>query len=298
MKLPQLPALVFMKTVGAMANRQIARDLLVAPSTIDRLLSRLGRHCLLLHTQLTARAAPQGPLVLDGFESFEYSQFFPFQHHVLVESETSFFWHFTDSPLRRKGRMTEVQKRKRVKLEERLGRPDPRALEKDVHELLGNVVGDLPEVMLRSDDHRAYPRAMQGLACRFSHRVTSSRERRTVGNPLFEVNLLDGLVRHSQANHRRETIAWSKRRQSSAERLATLLVWRNYVKWRWEKRCRKTPAMLKGLLERRLQVADVLRERLFRTRVLLTGRWAQYYERAIETVALARNRRHELKYAF
>jgi hypothetical protein len=75
-------------------------------------------------------------------------------------------------------------------------------------------------------------------------------------------------------------------------------VWRNYVKWRWEKRCRKTPAMLKGLLERRLQVADVLRERLFRTRVLLTGRWVQYYERAIETVALSRNRRHELKYAF
>jgi IS30 family transposase len=34
-----------------MANRQIARDLRVAPSTIDRQLARLGRHCLLYHTQ-------------------------------------------------------------------------------------------------------------------------------------------------------------------------------------------------------------------------------------------------------
>jgi hypothetical protein len=298
MKLPQLPELVFMKAVGAMANRQIARDLLVAPSTIDRLISRLGRHCLLLHTQLTARATPQGPLVLDSLESFEFSQFFPFQHHVLVEAQTSFFCHFTDSPLRRKGRMTAGQKRERAKLEEELGRPDPRAIEKDVQELLRTVVGDLSEVTLRSDDHRAYPRAMQGLACRFIHRVTSSRERRTTQNPLFEVNLLDGLVRHSQANHRRETIAWSKRRQSSAERLAMLLVWRNYVKWRWEKRCRKTPAMLKGLLEKRLQVGDVLRERLFRTRVSLSRRWAEYYERAVETAVLPHNRRHELKYAF
>ena len=151
---------------------------------------------------------------------------------------------------------------------------------------------------LRSDDHQAYPRALRGLGCQYTHQVTSARERRDVGNPLFEINLLDGLIRHSQANHRRETLAWSKRRQGSAERLAMLLVWRNYVKWRWEKRCRQTPAMLKGLLEKRLQVADLLRERLFRTRIDLPQRWAQYYDRAIKTVALGRNRKHELKYAY
>jgi hypothetical protein len=287
-----------MKVVGAMANRQIARDLRVAPSTIDRLLARLGRHCLLFHTQASAGAAPDGPLVLDGFESYELSQFFPFQHHVLVEAKTSFFLHFTDSPLRRKGRMTEAQKRRRVTLEEQHGRPDPRAIEKDVRELLSTAVGGLPEVTLRSDDHRAYPRAMQGVACRFTHEVTSSRERRTATNPLFEVNSLDGLVRHSQSNHRRETIAQSKRRQGSAERLAVFLVWRNYIKWRWEKRCRKTPAMLKGILDRRLHVENVLRERLFRTRIDLPPRWAQYYDRAIKTVALPHNRRHELRYAY
>jgi transposase-like protein len=298
LKRPDLPERVFMKAVGAMANRQIARDLQVAPSTIDRLLARLGRHCLLLQASLTANARPQGPVVLDSFESFEFSQFFPFQHHLLAEVDTSFFWHFTDSPLRRKGRMTAAQKRRRAQLETRLGRPDPQAVEKDVGHLLQVALEGLPQATVRSDDHRAYPRALRRLEGRVDHQVTSARERRDARNPLFEINLLDLLLRHSQANHRRETLAWSKRRQSSADRLAIFLVWRNYVKWRWEKRGLKTPAMLKGLLTRKLDIPEVLGKRLFRTRIALPQRWAQYYERAVLTPALGRNRRHELRYAF
>lgn len=298
MKRPALLRLAFMKIVGGMAARQMARDLRVAPSTIDRLIGRLGRHCYLLHTLLAASAKPRGPQVLDSFESFEFSQYFPFLHHLLVEVETSFFWHFTDSPLRRKGRMTEAQKRRREKLEETLGRPDPRALEKDVHLLLKAVLERVPEARVRSDDHRAYPPALRRLACRCIHEVTSSKERRTVRNPLFEINLVDGLIRHSQANHRRETWAYSKRRQGSSDRLAIFAVWRNYLKLRWEKRCQKTPAMLKGLLERRWTVEDVLKERLFRTRIALSERWASYYDREVVTPALGRNRPHELKYAY
>jgi transposase-like protein len=298
LKRPDLPEGVFMKAVGGMANRQIARDLQVAPSTIDRVLARIGRHCLLFQASRTANARPQGPLVFDSFESFEYSQYFPFQHHLLAEVESSFFWHFTDSPLRRKGRMTEVQKRRRAALETQLGRPDPQAVDKDVQHLLQVTLGGVPEATVRTDDHRAYPRALRRLTCQVDHQVTSSRERRDAGNPLFEINLLDMLVRHSQANHRRETIAWSKRRQGSADRLAIFLVWRNYVKWRWEKRCRKTPAMWKGLVTRRLGVSEILGERLFRTRIALPDRWAQYYERAVVTPVLGRNRRHELRYAF
>ena len=298
LKRPELPGLIFMKAVGGMANRQIARDVRAAPSTIDRLLARLGRHCLLLHTRLTTDVRPQGDLVLDGLESFEFSQFFPFHFHVLAEAETSFFWHFTDSPLRRKGRMTDAQIRRREQLELRLGRPDPRAVEKDVHHLLQTVLEHETEATVRSDDHRAYPRAFRGLTCRIRHLVTPSTDRRDADNPLFEANLLDLLIRHSQANHKRETIAASKRRQAAAERLAILLVWRNYIKHRWEKRCRQTPAMLKGMLDRPLRVEDVLSRRLFRNRIELPERWAQYYERRVITPALPRNRRHALKYAF
>jgi hypothetical protein len=71
LKCPDLPQLIFMKTVGGMANRQIARDVRAVPSTIDRLIARIGRHCMLLHIQLIAGVRPQGNLVLDGFESCE-----------------------------------------------------------------------------------------------------------------------------------------------------------------------------------------------------------------------------------
>jgi hypothetical protein len=37
----------------------------------------------------------------------------------------------------------------------------------------------------------------------------------TAQNPLFPVNLADLLLRHSSANHKRETIAFSKRRQGA-----------------------------------------------------------------------------------
>ena len=43
-KRPDLDRLIFMKAIGCMANRQIARDLKVAPETINRHLARLGRH--------------------------------------------------------------------------------------------------------------------------------------------------------------------------------------------------------------------------------------------------------------
>ncbi|MHB8080058.1 MAG: hypothetical protein ACYDIE_12480, partial [Candidatus Krumholzibacteriia bacterium] len=70
------------------------------------------------------------------------------------------------------------------------------------------------------------------------------------------------------------------------------------MRYRRVKRCRQTPAMLKGILDRPLRVEDVLKERLFRTRIELSQRWAQYYERLVVTPALGHNRRHELKYAF
>src|SRR5437016_12167495 len=81
------------------------------------------------------RAAPEAR-VLDGFESFEFSQYFPFHFNVLVGARTHFFYAFTESPLRRKGSMRDSQKRQRERLEETLGRPDPKAIELGVAELL------------------------------------------------------------------------------------------------------------------------------------------------------------------
>jgi len=120
-KRPDLDAMIIMKTTGGMANRQIARDLKVSPETINRHVARLGRHCLLFHQQMMRTSPPVKEIVIDGFESFEYSQYYPIHHHVAVEKGTDFFIYFTDSELRRKGRMTDRQKQRRKKLEMECG---------------------------------------------------------------------------------------------------------------------------------------------------------------------------------
>jgi transposase-like protein len=298
LKKPHLLQKVFMRCVGCMAHRQIARDLRVAPSTIDRLVARLGRHCLLFHTWMLEAAAPSRDLVIDGLESFEWSQYYPCHLHLAVDRASGLFLGFTDSELRRKGRMTAPQKRRRLELERRYGRPDPQAIRKDMRQLLATVLPESGPVIVRSDEHPAYPRALQGLGAQIEHRVTSGKARRDRRNELWEVNLLELVIRHSSAQHKRETIAYAKRRQSAALQLGVFLVWKNYLKDRYEKRCRQTAGMLYGLTGQHWLPEQVLAERLFRTRIALPPRWAAYYDGVIRTRALAINRRHDLKYAY
>ncbi len=295
---PDIYPLLLTKTVGCMANRQVARDLGVSPPTVDRQLERLGRHCMLYHAKLMAVAPPVSGIVIDGFVTFERSQNQPFHHHLAIEKGTDFFAYFTDSEVRRSGTMTDAQRRRRTELERIYGRPDRQAVRNDVRELLATTIGRQPAVTIYSDDHRAYPQAMRGLALRIHHRVTSSKERRDKRNPLWEVNLGDLLIRHCSSNHKRETIAWSKRRQASSERLAIFLVWRNYMKGRREKvRGSPTPAMARGMLDRPVAVEDISKERIFATHAPLPPRWALYYARAVETRGLAGRRERVRAYA-
>ena len=68
-----------------------------------------------------------------------------------------------------------------------------------MRELLETISRGCERLTVRSDDHRAYPRAMRGLGCRITQRITSSKQRRDARNPLWEVNLLDLMIRHSTA---------------------------------------------------------------------------------------------------
>jgi hypothetical protein len=282
-----------------MANRQIARDLGVAPETVNRRLARLGRHCMLFHQEQMKDAEPFSEIVVDGFETFEWSQYFPFHMHLAIDKHSDFFIYFTDSPLRRKGRMTAYQKKRRSELEGLLGRPDPKAIEKDMAEALDVALRGQHRAIVHSDDHPAYQRSKKRLQCLIDHRITPGSDHRGRHNKLSVVNNADRNIRHGSANHKRETIAWSKRRQAAAERLAIFLVWRNYMNGRWEKvRNSPTPAMERGMMDRRLTVEELLAWRLFRTRVELPPRWGEYYDRTVSTRALAKERGHVLKYGY
>jgi hypothetical protein len=105
------------------------------------------------------------------------------------------------------------------------------------------------------------------------------------------------LIRHSASNHKRETIAFSKRRQNAAERLAIFQVWRNLMKVFSENRGGGTPAQRLGLVDRVLSVKDVLKRRLFPSRIRLPERLKTYYRGATVTRMIPNGRSHRLRYA-
>jgi transposase-like protein len=273
------------------ALRQAARALRTSHATVMRHLIRLGRHALLFHQLALQGVTLAEPLVVDGFESFTLSQFFPFHANLAVGADSWFLYHFTHAPLRRKGAMTPGQQRKRAELERRFGRPDPKAVERSmadlIRPLLARLAGDTLE--LHSDDHPAYRRALHRLrremphGPRIVHRITPSTVRRTQSNPLFPVNLADLLLRHGSANHRRETIAFSKCLQAALERLAVFLIWRDYIKKRREKESApaETAAMRAGVWVTPLTWRQVLRRRLFPKHVGLPETWEAYYWREV-----------------
>lgn len=316
--------------------RQEARVREVSHATVQRHLARAGRAALLFHQRSVRTLPVREELVIDGFETFEFSQYYPFHLNLAVGADSWFLYGFTDSPLRRKGRMTPAQKARRAQLETIHGRPDPKAVENGMVELLRMVVrqdrrpgsrsleqaagaivppplaspapGTPDETstptarVVHSDDHPAYRRALRRLESEglvFAHHITSSRARRTTRNSLFPVNLADLLLRHGQANHRRETIAFSKRRQGVIGRCALFQFWRNWVKSRRENQPGETPAMRLRLAQRPLSWRDLLRRRRFPREGLLPGPWKDYYWHRVKTLALGdRQREHRLKYAF
>ena len=297
LKRPELLEPVCHQLVQCAGYRQIARPFHASPQTIALHAARLARHCLLLHESLRPHGPLLEPLVLDSFQSFEFSQYHPTLFHVLVGKDSHFFHGFTDSELRRSGRMSAAQKQRRAELEADFGRPDPRSVQREVARVLGIVACEPQALVLHTDEHQDYPRALATLPhLAVTHLTTSSRAARTPHNDLFAINLLDLVIRHCSANHKRETIAFSKRRQSAIERLWVLLVWRNYVKWFSERRHDGTPAMRAGVCDQRWSVRRILRWRLFPSRIELPPRWQDYYWRRTPTRRIPNARAHQRRY--
>jgi transposase-like protein len=299
LKRPELLVNVFEAILSGTGLRQLARFRACSPSTVMHHVARLGRHCLLAHQYLRPKHAPRAVTVVDGFESFEYSQYFPLHVNIAVDARAHFIYAFTDAPLRRKGRTTARQKRKRAQLEAQHGRPDPKAIEKAVAELVRLFAPEGSDVTIHSDEHPAYRRAFRRVsAVEITHRTTHSKAARTAGNPLFPVNRVDLWTRHNGANHKRETIAYSKRRQAVMERFAILAVWLNYMKSFSEKKRDASPGERLGVTHQRLDVPKLLSRRLFPSQIRLPDVWQGYYDRVVETVCIPNGKRHDLTYAY
>ncbi len=294
---PDLLETLFFRIRGCSGLRQIAQELDVSPSTVQHQVERLGRHCLLFHERLRPDR-PAEELVLDGFRTLESGHYWPFDLNLLIGKESYYVYGLNEAELRRGGTMHRGQRRHRARLEGRHGRPDPQATRKAIRELIARVVPPGATAVIHSDEHASYAPAFREARGRtLQHRRISSRAARTHRNPLFAVNLADLLLRHGSANHKRETIAFSKRRQGALYRAWIWVVWRNYVKWSSERKKTPPPGVRLGVLPERLTVEGLLATRLFPWRQRL-GPWLrECYAGRIRTRCLARNRVHALRYA-
>lgn len=300
LKRPELLPKVFRQLEACATLRQAGEVLGCAHSTVLNQSRRLGRHCLLFQHLHAPPGPPDEPLVLDGLRGFELSQFWPFDLNHLTGADTHFLHGFNLAPLRRSGTMKPRQKAKREALEKAHGRPDPQATRKQSEALLRRVTGGPCAVKLVSDEHQAYVQAVRRMPeWDISHHRVSSKAARSPQNPLWTANLADLLVRHRGANHKRETIACSKRAQGVLSRMAVFQVNRNFIRGvrvRDGKRS-PSPAMKRGLMSRRLSVEEVLSKRLFPSQVLLPPDLQEVYGERVPTRQLPRLRHHELKYA-
>jgi len=295
LKRPELQLAIFHRVLACSGYRQISREARCAPTTVMGQMARLGRHALLALELHRAGHEPDEPIVIDGFESFAFSQYHPLHLNLAVGARSHFVYAFTHSELRRKGRMSARQKRVRASIERTFGRPDPRAIEKGIVDLLRLTARTSGDLTVRSDEHPAYPRALGRLTDhRIHHEMTPSVLARTHLNPLFPVNNLDLQLRHNSANHKRETIAFSKRNQSVIERAALLILWRNYSKEFSENHGGGSPAMRAGIASSKISPKALLTSRLFPSRIRLPDPWRDYYERSVPTRRIRNPRSHRL----
>lgn len=279
---PDLLEAVFHAEVSGSGHRQVARQYGVSHATVQRLAERLGRHCLLIHEAFRRRARERlasEPVVLDGLVGFAGSQFSFVEITGLVGAHSYYSHDFVVTERRRTGAMTEAQKKRRAEREAKFGRPDPAALRKDVLELMRAALPHEGGIELRTDEKREYVWALRRLqGPEIEHLTTHSKEPRTPRNPLFAVNAHHMFLRHSGSNHKRETIAFSKRIQAVVYRHAVFQVWRNLVKRASERDpTRRTPAQRLGVTDRRWTVRELLAVRRLPTRRRLRRRVADSY---------------------
>ena len=218
--------------------RDMGRSCRASAHCITNRISRLARQALAVHADLLDLLRLKEDLVADGFESFAVSQYFPNNIQILAGKESQ-FWIYSDyAHLRRKGRMTEYQKRRNAILQEQFTHGRVTVYE-SFEELVRMILillekAEISGIQLFTDCHQSYLRVMRNLtdaerSC-LIHRLCSSLLPRTVTNELFSVNYLDREIRKDLAEHTRETVQFGRNAVNQMERLAIYRAYHNYFK--------------------------------------------------------------------
>ncbi|MGH9750284.1 MAG: transposase, partial [Candidatus Polarisedimenticolia bacterium] len=220
LKRPELSRPIARGLVAGSAHRQIARSAGCHHSTVTRRSRRLGRQALLLHLLALRELELSEPVVVDDFDTYAGSQYFPCTLPTATGADSWFVYGFGFARERRRGSMSPLQRQRRSVLEGRYGRPGRGVVTAAFRDLIERLPPSRNRLHLVADDDRAIRRAVETLphvvlsACpnpvRGPKGSRRSREARERDAALFPNDQLHRFLRHSQSAHRRETIAFGR----------------------------------------------------------------------------------------
>jgi transposase-like protein len=275
---------LLVRLVSTSSLSAIGRAIAASTDTVSNRLSRASRQALAFESRLSRTRRLSENLAADGFESFCVSQYFPNNITILVGSKSQFVYAADHVTLRRKGRMTEGQKAKRIELEKRF-RADSRGVERSFSRIATASLRVLcdearPALCLWTDEHKAYPRGIAAAPCanalhklgRLEHKTISSRAERTRANPLFPVNYLDREIRKDLHEHVRESACFGRNVNRQMERLTLYLFYHNFIKAHRARMGPITNALVAGYDGEQVEdeLEGIWRKRAMLTRTLLT----------------------------
>ncbi|NQT61062.1 MAG: hypothetical protein HQ557_19000 [Bacteroidetes bacterium] len=167
-------------------------------------------------------------MVIDGFESFVGSQYHPNNINLRVASDSRYIASFNYAQLNRKGRMTDIQKKRALPLTQEYRLPTGHLQQKIWLLISSHRTNTLRTIC--SDEKLEYREPIAGLGTSVIHRQISSKAHRTVQNPLFAVNQIDKMFRKDLSEHVRETQCYARDANNQMERLQIYCGYYNYTK--------------------------------------------------------------------
>jgi hypothetical protein len=269
---------------------------------------------MLLHSRARCRLAGQlnEPVVLDHFETFEFSQDLPFSIATPVGAHSWYAYELDPVPHDRTGRRSTYQQ---ARLDQRPSRPARGGMHgstRRIVDLLLQLARPAGALQLDTDGHVAYHDVVTGHPEHERIRLSAypNPDRGPKGAPrsvtarlrdraMFPVDLWHRVLRHSLAHYHRETIAFGRRLNALLDRTYLTLVWRNFIKGRSERKPDPTtPAMRLHLATQPWTWRRLLARRLFPAREPTTSTETTLYRRDWFTPVLPHNRTHRLQHAY
>lgn len=220
----------------------LSRKEKVSPHTIINRERRLAAQAIYIHSILLSTITIQEPIVCDGFQSVVRNFYFPNNINIAIGKRTQFFYSLSYAQIKRSGNLSDQQAKKKEHYEA-ADFIDPKAVEKSFSELISSILdimkeSDKSELSLFTDRKQDYVSAIRNnlklrtliQAEKFQHTRISSKEPRTIKNPLFSVNYMDRQFRKDLSEHVVKSICFGRNVNNQLERMIIYRFYHNFIK--------------------------------------------------------------------